>query len=175
MNKVLLIIGLALLFSFSISKDTQARSGCCSHHGGVCGCRCCDGSSLSAKCAPYYPSCSQPAYIAPIVTKAPIIYTPRPSTPKSTLIPTLAPTRTPTSKPTVSLTKPPTIEPEVKSATTKNTPIPSIHPEKPEINTKDTLIGFGVLGTFAGGSIWIIRKIIRKTILSIKYIKRNKK
>lgn len=36
----------------------QARSGCCSHHGGVCGCSCCDGTSLSAKCAPYYPQCS---------------------------------------------------------------------------------------------------------------------
>ena len=35
-----------------------ARSGCCSHHGGVCGCGCCDGSGLSATCAPYYPSCN---------------------------------------------------------------------------------------------------------------------
>ena len=39
-------------------NDVNARQGCCSHHGGVCGCRCCDGTSLSAKCAPYYPSCS---------------------------------------------------------------------------------------------------------------------
>lgn len=39
----------------------QARSGCCSHHGGVCGCGCCcDGSGLSAKCAPYYPKCNRP-------------------------------------------------------------------------------------------------------------------
>jgi hypothetical protein len=51
----------------------EARSGCCSHHGGVCGCRCCDGTSLSVKCAPYYPQCSnsttqsvkQPAQIIP--------------------------------------------------------------------------------------------------------------
>ena len=28
--------------------------------GGVCGCGCCDGSSLSATCAPYYPECNQP-------------------------------------------------------------------------------------------------------------------
>ncbi|MFA4833561.1 MAG: hypothetical protein WC619_01790 [Patescibacteria group bacterium] len=35
-----------------------ARSGCCSWHGGVCGCRCCDGTSLSATCAPYYPGCN---------------------------------------------------------------------------------------------------------------------
>lgn len=31
-----------------------ARQGCCSHHGGVCGCGCCDGTPLSATCAPYY-------------------------------------------------------------------------------------------------------------------------
>ncbi|HVW66724.1 MAG TPA: hypothetical protein VHA78_03240 [Candidatus Peribacteraceae bacterium] len=35
-----------------------AHSGCCSHHGGVCGCGCCDGSPLSATCAPYYPECN---------------------------------------------------------------------------------------------------------------------
>jgi hypothetical protein len=34
---------------FMISKDQIARRGCCSHHGGVCGCEsksivCCDGS-----------------------------------------------------------------------------------------------------------------------------------
>ena len=51
---------------FNIS-EVEARSGCCSWHGGVCtykcpdginvGYRCCDGTSLSAKCAPYYSSC----------------------------------------------------------------------------------------------------------------------
>jgi len=40
------------------ASQAEARSGCCSWHGGVCGCRCCDGTSLSVKCAPYYPSCS---------------------------------------------------------------------------------------------------------------------
>ncbi len=38
-----------------------AHSGCCSHHGGVSGCRCADGTSLSETCTPYYPSCSAPA------------------------------------------------------------------------------------------------------------------
>jgi hypothetical protein len=52
------IIGLAFLIPISIA---QARSGCCSHHSGVCGCGCCDGSGLSAKCAPYYPECSAPS------------------------------------------------------------------------------------------------------------------
>lgn len=36
----------------------SARSGCCSSHRGVCGCGCCDGSPLSATCAPYYPECN---------------------------------------------------------------------------------------------------------------------
>lgn len=58
--KKICIISVAILFiviNFYVSQ-AEARRGCCSHHGGVCGCRCCDGSSLSAKCAPYYPSCS---------------------------------------------------------------------------------------------------------------------
>ena len=38
-----------------------ARSGCCSHHGGVVGCKCGDGTALSATCAPYYPWCTKPA------------------------------------------------------------------------------------------------------------------
>src|SRR6266568_375749 len=46
------------LFLFVSQQITFSRSGCCSHHGGVCGCGCCDGSSLSAICAPYYPQCS---------------------------------------------------------------------------------------------------------------------
>src|SRR4051794_39120777 len=33
------------------------RQGCCSYHGGVCGCGCCDGTPLSDICAPYYPGC----------------------------------------------------------------------------------------------------------------------
>jgi len=50
---------------FYIPK-VDARSGCCSSHGGVCGCGCCDGSGLSATCAPYYPECnSAPTYTAP--------------------------------------------------------------------------------------------------------------
>ncbi len=46
-------------FLITLSANGEARSGCCSWHDGVCGCRCCDGTSLSAKCAPYYPSCSK--------------------------------------------------------------------------------------------------------------------
>ena len=52
---ILLPIFLLVLFSQTIAN---AWPGCCSHHQGVCGCGCCDGSSLSAICAPHYPSCN---------------------------------------------------------------------------------------------------------------------
>ena len=52
---------LVLLFAafvLAYAALAEARSGCCSHHGGVCDCRCCDGTALSTTCAPYYPTCS---------------------------------------------------------------------------------------------------------------------
>jgi len=52
MHKVL-ILNILLVLSFSPSLYSQ--SGCCSSHGGVCGCRCCDGTRLSDLCAPYFP------------------------------------------------------------------------------------------------------------------------
>jgi hypothetical protein len=69
MKKYKLVTLLGLIFA-SIPLITFARSGCCSHHGGVCGCGCCDGTSLSATCAPYYPSCNR-AYTAPTTTIPP--------------------------------------------------------------------------------------------------------
>ncbi|MCK5061427.1 hypothetical protein KAR28_02665 [Candidatus Parcubacteria bacterium] len=62
---------------FYFPETAEARSGCCSWHGGVCGCSCCDGTPLSAKCAPYYPWCSRsytpsyPAYTAPSIPSCP--------------------------------------------------------------------------------------------------------
>lgn len=62
-----MILFFFLFFSFFLVNSVEARSGCCSHHGGVCGCGCCDGTPLSATCAPYYPSCNsnsvEPEYI----------------------------------------------------------------------------------------------------------------
>ena len=49
---------IAIFSLLNFNSTIFARSGCCSHHGGVCGCGCCDGTPLSAKCAPYYPGCS---------------------------------------------------------------------------------------------------------------------
>ena len=57
-KSVFLNILFLLLFIFIASSVVNARSGCCSWHGGVCGCGCCDGTPLSSTCAPYYPECS---------------------------------------------------------------------------------------------------------------------
>lgn len=96
MNNWLKILPVLILF-LSSPMVAEARSGCCSHHRGVCGCRCCDGTALSAKCAPYYPSCNT----APAPIKEPESY--------------------PTNKPTFSPTSIPT-SPAVRGTSTSNTP-----------------------------------------------------
>jgi hypothetical protein len=60
MKKLLLSLFILTLLCIILLPlgNVKARQGCCSHHGGVCGCRCCDGTSLSATCAPYYPQCN---------------------------------------------------------------------------------------------------------------------
>jgi len=65
MGKVAKIISILIVFSigsFLFLNIADARSGCCSWHGGVCGCGCCDGTPLSATCAPYYPGCGGGGY-----------------------------------------------------------------------------------------------------------------
>ncbi len=68
MNKLLgtrgVFLAVALGFLVFVAA-AEARSGCCSHHGGVCGCACCDGSPLSDICAPYYPNCGDGGGTAP--------------------------------------------------------------------------------------------------------------
>jgi hypothetical protein len=49
------IMFLAFLLALCSVISAQAQQGRCSHHGGVCGCRCCDGSALSAACSPFFP------------------------------------------------------------------------------------------------------------------------
>src|SRR5437763_5146252 len=104
MKHVLLIASfLVLLFSFAL-HTAEARSGCCSHHGGVCGCGCCDGSSLSAICAPYYPECSR----STTTTNTSETFTPTQTAVSVTLRPTATPTVT--MEPTNTLTPKPTIK-----------------------------------------------------------------
>ncbi|MCZ7384811.1 MAG: hypothetical protein O8C63_08710 [Candidatus Methanoperedens sp.] len=69
-KKILVCLMFFALFVLLPIDGIEARSGCCSHHGGVCGCKCCDGTSLSAKCAPYYPSCNNKPTI-PVSTPKP--------------------------------------------------------------------------------------------------------
>lgn len=57
MKKLPFLVVFLFAAGFCFSGSAEAQSGCCSYHSGVCGCRCCDGTSLSAKCAPNYPSC----------------------------------------------------------------------------------------------------------------------
>lgn len=52
------LLFILLFLSLLLIELISAQAGCCSRHGGVCGCKCCDGTSLSATCAPNYPSCS---------------------------------------------------------------------------------------------------------------------
>jgi len=42
---------LSILLTLAFSAMSYAQSGCCSHHGGVCGCTCCDGTPLSNVCS----------------------------------------------------------------------------------------------------------------------------
>ncbi len=53
----LFVFSFIIVFSLILPTKVSARSGCCSWHSGVCGCQCCDGTPLSATCAPYYPGC----------------------------------------------------------------------------------------------------------------------
>lgn len=69
--KYLVSLTIFLFLLIPISKVTFARSGCCSHHGGVCGCGCCDGSALSATCAPYYPGCGAASHSVNLVPSKP--------------------------------------------------------------------------------------------------------
>lgn len=62
MKRVYVLTALFIAFTFvsqSLILEAEARRGCCSGHSGVCGCACCDGTPLSAKCAPYYPNCAE--------------------------------------------------------------------------------------------------------------------
>ena len=87
---ILVFLFIILLLTGSVG----ARSGCCSHHGGVNGCQCGDGSPLSTTCLPYYPECNAgggTTYVDP--TNTPI--------PWPTRTPTPWPTNTDTPTPTV--------------------------------------------------------------------------
>ena len=127
-----------LLFTLIFRPQiVNAWPGCCSHHGGVCGCGCCDGTGLSSTCAPHYPECSGSGGIV-IPTSKPIIIptrvpTQRP-TPTYKPIPTVKPTSRPkpTLKPTLTIKPSPT---EVVLPTKMPSITPSPIPTQPVIPT----------------------------------------
>ena len=153
-------------FLILLPKNTEARSGCCSHHNGVCGCRCCDGSSLSATCAPYYPSCGSTTTVKTVQPTS----VPRPTvvpTKKPTLTPTKIPT--PTNTPTPIITNTPTLEP-TKIEETYPTLIakPQIlgetdtkKPTEP-VKASDTILGLSFLGLIGFGIYKLFVKIKNK-------------
>jgi hypothetical protein len=150
-------------FLIFLPKNIEARSGCCSHHGGVCGCRCCDGSSLSSTCAPYYPSCNTTikTVIQPTSTPRPTaIPTKKPTltptnTPSPTNTPTLYPTEIPISEPTQTEEIYPTNQPQVLGETDTQKPTEPV-------KTSDTILGFSILGLIGFGIYKLFVKIKNK-------------
>lgn len=154
MRKIFLFLSLFLVVLL-LSPTVFARSGCCSHHGGVCGCGCCDGTSLSSTCAPYYPECSggrsqQPVYVAP--TSVPYIppatstpYIPPPTA--TPILPTITPTNIPILTPTIIPTK-------NVLGVEANTPTPTIAVQSSGSNAG------GILGllVLAGGGYWLYKR-----------------
>lgn len=132
MKRLLLSTILAIVIFSLLPKSVYARSGCCSHHGGVCGCGCCDGTGLSSTCAPYYPGCSggnsreTPIYVPEVIpTRVPPTSIPT-RIPTQRPLPTRIPTATTIPTSTISPTPKPNITdmetPEPSSAPTVNTP-----------------------------------------------------
>jgi hypothetical protein len=129
-------IYLLLLFLFLfVAMPVEARSGCCSHHGGVMsnGCGCNDGSPLSDTCAPYYTcsagsSQSQSTYQAPVYQPPATKYVPPTAIPTRYNPPTRIPTSTkePTPTPTMTVTFP-------LETTAKPTLMPTIASDKEEV------------------------------------------
>lgn len=133
--KILKIIA-AIMAVFLFVTPVFAKSGCCSHHQGVCGCSCCDGSPLSATCRPYYPECngsssnqspSSPTESIPQNSNQDntsyqqteqIVY------PTWTPYPTAIPKSTPTATPSPTITSP--ITPTVEVSPTVDIPSPTI-------------------------------------------------
>jgi len=96
------ILTLSIIFFFISVTPSFARSGCCSHHGGVSGCGCADGTPLSSTCLPYYPECSGGGGTQQDSTQVPQTQTYTTPIPQATNtpIPTMTPTPTMTPKPT---------------------------------------------------------------------------
>ena len=139
----LLIVALILLSLFFLTSEVEARSGCCSHHGGVSGCQCGDGTPLSATCLPYYPECngggnSMPTSQAVVSYPTSVIY----------------PTNTPIALPTKIITIKPTALPKTQSTT--GAPSPTFKDEQQSKTNDGSAMGaiaaipLGIFGLMYG-------------------------
>ena len=122
------------IFLFVGLQPVEARSGCCSHHGGVRsdGCGCNDGTPLSDTCAPYYVCTANTNSQAPVV--------------QSTEIPTTAPTKVAPPTSTPSPTASPTPSPAVNWVSTKA-------PQAPVNVASGSSSGNPILGLFGLGVV----------------------
>jgi hypothetical protein len=126
---------LLAVFLFVGLQPVIARSGCCSHHGGVSsdGCGCNDGTPLSDTCAPYYVCTANTNSQAPAV--------------QSTEIPPTVPTKVAPPTSTPSPTTLPTPSPAVKGVSTKAPQAPvNVAGDSSGGNPIPGLFGLGVVG-----------------------------
>lgn len=185
-RKILFIL---LFFSLSFfAKEIEAKSGCCSGHGGVsCGTGpqsngnviCNDGwrgSSCSYSgmimCGGSSPgSAATVQIIQPTSTPKPTLIPTKRPTVISTKTPTTIPTNTPTSIPTLSPTETPVSTPTIEPTKTEEispTNQPQVlgetdnkKPTEPP-KTSDTILGFSILGLFGFGIYKLFIKIKNK-------------
>ncbi len=133
---------LLAIFLFVGLQPVVARSGCCSHHGGVSsdGCGCNDGTPLSETCAPYYVCTANTNSQAPAL--------------QSTEIPTLAPTKVAPPTSTPSPTASPTPSPAVNGVSTNTSQAPvNVASASTGGNPIPVLYGLGMLGGI-GYLVW---------------------
>ena len=134
MKKLSIFVWVVILLVV-MTSSAYARSGCCSHHGGVSsdGCGCNDGTSLSDTCAPYYSCTANSYYQAPIIqnTEIPIAVPTKVTPPTSTPLPTVSLTPLPRVNDLSTITSP--VQVNVAGDNTSGNPIPG-------------LFGLGVVG-----------------------------
>jgi hypothetical protein len=140
---VIVVVAISAIAIVLFAVPTEARQGCCSWHGGVCGCSCCDGTPLSDTCRPYYPECNGDS--VPVHT-----YTPAPT---HTYVPTPTRTRTPTPTPTHTYTPTPT-RTRTRTPTPTQTYIPTTTPNP--ANSDDGMGAVGIVGIIVGVVIGLL-------------------
>jgi hypothetical protein len=153
---------LAILALMFLASPVLARSGCCSHHGGVManGCGCNDGTPLSSTCAPYYVcTANQPQYV-PKVQQETVYPTTSPIPTKVYIRPNSTPTRKPTIKPTATPSSTPSLIPTLKLSDTPSithtiSTKPSIQQEKKITQTQKNLQNETFIGRLMNSALRI--------------------